>query len=234
MTFQLSMPTTTAALLGMVLMAGGLQGQDSQRELNRLRRENGTLKTSLVAAQKRADESADKLKDVNLRLEALGSGLLTGGEDRLVKAVADLEVMSRKLKEIEEAALALSSSTQTYLSTAIASDPEVRVKVETHIRALDAVIGLREAPHKNRKLGNLQRAEVVSVDSESGIVVANVGDKESAVVGMAFEVYRNDTKVGDALVAQTRSDVSALLVTNLENEQEPVRRGDRVSFKRSN
>lgn len=228
------MPTTTAALLGMVLMAGGLQGQDSQRELNRLRRENGTLKTSLVAAQKRADESADKLKDVNLRLEALGSGLLTGGEDRLVKAVADLEVMSRKLKEIEEAALALSSSTQTYLSTAIASDPEVRVKVETHIRALDAVIGLREAPHKNRKLGNLQRAEVVSVDSESGIVVANVGDKESAVVGMAFEVYRNDTKVGDALVAQTRSDVSALLVTNLENEQEPVRRGDRVSFKRSN
>ena len=77
------MPTTTAALLGMVLMAGGLQGQDSQRELNRLRRENGTLKTSLVAAQKRADESADKLKDVNLRLEALGSGLLTGGEDRL-------------------------------------------------------------------------------------------------------------------------------------------------------
>ena len=234
MTFQLSMPTTTAALLGMVLMAGGLQGQDSQRELNRLRRENGTLKTSLVAAQKRADESADKLKDVNLRLEALGSGLLTGGEDRLVKAVADLEIMSRKLKEIEEAALALSSSTQTYLSTAIASDPEVRVKVETHIRALDAVIGLREAPHKNRKLGNLQRAEVVSVDSESGIVVANVGDKESAVVGMAFEVYRNDTKVGDALVAQTRSDVSALLVTNLENEQEPVRRGDRVSFKRSN
>ena len=50
---------------------------------------------------------------------------------------------------------------------------------------------------------------------------------------MAFEVFRNDTKVGDALVALTRADVSALLITNLENERDLVRRGDRVSFKRS-
>ena len=105
--------------------------------------------------------------------------------------------------------------------------------VETRLRDLDTVIGLREKPQKDRLSGNLQLAEVVSVDSESGIVVANVGEKESAVVGMAFEVFRNDTKVGDALVALTRADVSALLITNLENERDLVRRGDRVSFKRS-
>ena len=164
----------------------------------------------------------------------MGSGLLEGGDDRLVKAVSDLEVMARKLKELEEAALGLSASTQTYLSTAIAADPEARVEVETRIRDLDAVIGLRELSEKDRRSGSLQMADVVSVDSESGIVVVNVGEKESAVVGMAFEVYRNDSKVGDALVAQTRADVSALLITDLENDENPVRRGDRVSFKRSN
>lgn len=234
MTFTLSMPTAIAALLGTVALAGGLQGQDLRSELNRLRLENANFKQSLVAAQKRADESSEKLQEINLRLEAMGSGLLDGGGDRLVKAVADLEVMSSKLKEMEEAALALSSSTQNYLSTAIAADPEARVEVETRLRKLDIVIGLREAPRKDRQLGNLQSAEVVSVDSESGIVVVNVGEKESAVVGMAFEVFRNDSKVGDALIAQTRADVSALLIINLENEADPVRHGDRVSFKRSN
>ncbi len=234
MTFRLSMPTVFAALLGMATLAGGLQAQDLRGELLRLRRENTNLKESLVAAQKRADESGEKLKDINLRLEAMGSGLLEGGEDRLVKAVSDLEVMARKLKELEEAALGLSASTQTYLSTAIAADPEARVEVETRIRDLDAVIGLRELSEKDRRSGSLQMADVVSVDSESGIVVVNVGEKESAVVGMAFEVYRNDSKVGDALVAQTRADVSALLITDLENDENPVRRGDRVSFKRSN
>ena len=134
----------------------------------------------------------------------MGSGLLDGGDNRLVKAVSDLEVMARKLKLIEESALGLSSSTQKYLTTAIVADPEARVEVETRLRALDTVIGLREAPRKDRQLGNLQMAEIVSVDTDSGILVANVGNKESAVVGMAFEVYRNDSKVGDALVAKIR------------------------------
>ncbi len=231
---RFSISAATAALLGSVVLASGLQAQDGRGEVKRLRRENANLKESLVAAQKQADESSEKLKEINLRLEAMGSGLLDGGEDRLVKAVADLEVMARKLKEMEDAALALSSSAQNYLSTAIAADPDARIEVETRLRDLDMVIGLREAPRRDRQVGNLQLAEVVSVDSESGIVVINVGEKESAVVGMPFEVFRNDTKVGDALVAQTRSDVSALLITDLQNEENPVRRGDRVSFTRSN
>lgn len=233
MTLRPSISTLLAALLGVSALAGGAQGQDLRGELNRLRLENASLKESLVATQKRAEESSAKLEEINLRLEAMGSGLLDGGEERLVKAVSDLEVMSSKLKRMEKAALALSSSTQNYLSTAIAADPEARVEVETRLRDLDATIGLREVRQKDRQLGNLQLAEVVSVDSESGIVVVNVGKKKSAVVGMAFEVMRNDAKVGEALVAEARNDVSALVITNLENEEEPVRRGDRVSFKRS-
>ncbi len=233
MTLRPSISTLLAALLGVSALVGGAQGQDLRGELNRLRLENASLKESLVATQKRAEESSAKLEEINLRLEAMGSGLLDGGEERLVKAVSDLEVMSSKLKRMEKAALALSSSTQNYLSTAIAADPEARVEVETRLRDLDATIGLREVRQKDRQLGNLQLAEVVSVDSESGIVVVNVGKKKSAVVGMAFEVMRNDAKVGEALVAEARNDVSALVITNLENEEEPVRRGDRVSFKRS-
>ena len=94
MNFQISIPTVIAALLGMATLAGGLQAQDLRGELIRLRRENAQLKESLVAAQKRADDSSGKLNEINLRLEAMGSGLLDGGDNRLVKAVSDLEVMA--------------------------------------------------------------------------------------------------------------------------------------------
>ena len=224
--------TLTATLFGAAAMASaqfGNVGGDS--EVVRLRREIASLSSSLVAANTREAESSRKLKEIESRLAAMGTGILGGGEDRLVKAVSDLEVMTRKLKAMEDAALALSSTTQQYLTTAVTADPDARIEVETRMRELDIIIGLREAPEKDRKLGNLQQAQVVSVDSESGVLVVNVGSKESAVVGMPFGVYRNDSKVADTLVALTRRDVSALLITNLENDANPVRRGDRVSLK---
>lgn len=224
--------TPRAALLGLAIVVGsGVPVMGQQREVNRLRQENVSLRDSLIAVTKREEEATKRLQDIELRLEAMGEGLLDGGEERLVKAVSDLEVMSRKLKELEAAALALSSSTQSYLTTAIAADPESRVEVETRLRDLDILIGLREARKKNRDAGTLQQAKVVSVDGESGTVVVNVGEKKSTVVGMPFEVYRNDNKVAEALVALTRDDVSALLITNLENDTNPVRRGDRVILK---
>jgi hypothetical protein len=224
--------SASAALLGLALLGGGLvSAQGQQGEVGRLRRENASLRESLVAVSKREEEAQKRLNEIELHLEAMGEGLLDGGEDRLVKAVSDREVMRRKLKELETAALGLSSSTRSYLTTAIAADPEARVEVETRLRDLDSAIGLREAPKPNRELGNLQQAQVVSVDSDSGVVVVNVGEKKSAVVGMPFEVFRNDNKVAEALIADTRDDVSALLVTRLENNANPVRRGDRVILK---
>lgn len=220
------------SLLGLVMvMSVPGQALGQQGQTRNLRQENLSLRDSLIAVTKREEEATKRLKEIELRLEAMGEGLLDGGEERLVKAVSDLEVMSRKLKELEAAALALSASTQNYLTTAIAADPESRVEVETRLRDLDVIIGLREARQKNRDAGNLQQAKVVSVDGESGTVVINVGQKKSTVVGMPFEVYRNDSKVGEALVALTRDDVSALLITNLENDTNPVRRGDRVILK---
>ena len=107
------------------------------------------------------------------------------------------------------------------------------MQVEANLRELEAALGLREKPQPDRRLGRLAEARIVSVDSESGVLVANVGEKASAVIGMPFEVSRNGEKIADAIVALTRSDVSALLITDLENEENPVRSGDRVSFKRS-
>ncbi|MDP0491825.1 MAG: hypothetical protein Q7Q71_12315 [Verrucomicrobiota bacterium JB023] len=204
-------------------------------ELASLRSQVEILKQSLVETTKRESEANERLEEIKLRLEAMGASVLDGQSDRLVTAVADYEVLTRRLKEVEDAALALSSDAKNYLATAIAADPDARANLEARLRDLDIAVGLREKPAKDRLTGNLQMARVVSVNSEAGgsIVVVNVGEKESAVIGMPFEVLRNEMKVADALVASTRADVSALLITNLENQENPVQIGDRVSFKRN-
>ena len=99
--------TLTATLFGAAAMASaqfGNVGGDS--EVVRLRREIASLSSSLVAANTREAESSRKLKEIESRLAAMGTGILGGGEDRLVKAVSDLEVMTRKLKAMEDGILA--------------------------------------------------------------------------------------------------------------------------------
>lgn len=219
---------TAAALLGMASV-GVAHPHDS--EVAKLRRQNATLNESLVASNLREKESADALAKIRLRLEALGKNLIDGGDDRLLQAVTDLEVMSRRVREMEESALRLSSSVQGYLKTAVASDPEARAEVETRLRELEALVGLRSRPQPNIDLGNLQQGKVVSVDGSSGLIVLNVGERAGARIGMVFGLHRGENPVGTAIVALTEKDVSGLFVQTLEDQTNPVRLGDRAVLK---
>ena len=220
--------------LGSSMMVGVAAGQGNRdAELQKLRKQNSRLSQDLVAANKRASESEAHLKDIKLRLEALGSGVLGQGDERLVSAVSDIQILTSRLQALENSSLTLANVTREYLATAIVADPERRVEIETQLRELETLLGLREKPQRDRRLGNLQSAEIISVDSESGVVLANVGQRESATIGMTFEIFRRDQRVADALVAQTRDDVSALVVLNLHNNENPVRSGDRITLKRN-
>ena len=216
-----------AALLGMAGAAGAHpEGSGAQ-----LQRQNAALQESLVAANQREKESAEALAKIRLSLEALGKNLIDGGEDRLVAAVADIEILNRRLRELEEASLRLSGSIQTYLKTAVAADPDARAQVETRLRELEALIGLRQRPQPNIDFGNLQQAKVVSIDSESGLVVLNAGDRAGVRIGMACRISRSERGVAEAVVAETRDDIAGLLVQSLQDEANPVRVGDLAALK---
>ena len=228
---QSSSILAAAILLG---SAGGVLAHphgELEKRVAQLEKQNAALSESLVAANQREKESADALAKIRLRLTALGENLFDAGNDRHVQAVADQEVLSRQLRELEDVALLFSASVQSYLKTAVASDPVARAEVEARIRELQATLGLRNKPEREIVEGNLQQAKVASIDPASGLLVMTAGSEAGVKIGMVFEVKRGEDLVADAVVAETRDAISGLLLQKLYNDQNPVQLGDLTSLK---
>ena len=219
-----------AAVLG--LSAGAwtcvAQGTDVaalQDTVEALRQRNESLEKSLVQANRAEKEASEQLATVKLRLEALGRDLLDGGDDRLVDANADLEVLRRRSSELEAVSSRLVGAVTDYLRQAVAADPDARLRVETAMRELDEVLGLRQKPAP-AAAGSAGQAKVVSIDSESGLLVLNVGESQNARIGTTYHLVRGDQKFGSAIVADVRRNVCGAFVEELEPGQGPVRLGD--------
>lgn len=234
MTCSLQTRFLAVALLGAIGM-GVAVGQEERSALQaqnaQLRQQVRILQASLIEANQREKDAAEALAQIKIRLEALGKDLIDGGDDRTVEAVANMAVLDRRLRTLEEVSMRLSASVQSYLKTAIAADPDARAAVEARLRELDVELGLRSRPEKNIEHGNLQHAKIKSIDDQSGLLVLNVGEKEKARIGMIFNIMRGDQFIAEAMVAETRPDCSGLFVQRLENENNPVRFNDTASLK---
>lgn len=197
-------------------------------EIAKLRKQNEILASSLIDAKRSEQESAQQLAQIKQRLEALGKNLLDGGEDRLVQAAADQQILQERLEATEKAALTLASSAQDYVRQAVTADPDSRLRLETAMRELDAALGLRTKPRPDIKTGTLQRAQVVSIDSESGLLVVNVGLDQDCRIGMSYNILRGERVFGKAIIADVRKNVAGAFVEQLDPPSETVRLGDTI------
>jgi hypothetical protein len=191
-----------------------------------LREENRALQRALIEANKAEKASTDQLNQVRERLEALGKNLLDGGNDRLIQAAADLELTNERIAKLEAAAVRLSSSITDYLRSAVVSDPDARLRVETAMRELDSISGLRQKPRPDIRTGDLQRAQIVSLDQESGMLVLNLGETQGATIGMTFRLMRGQQPYGKAILADVRQGVSAAFVEQIDSKDNTPRLGD--------
>ncbi len=191
-----------------------------------LQEQNQALQRSLVEANRAEKQANEQLAQVRERLEALGKNLLDGGDDRLVQAAADLQIAHERQAELESAATRLAASISEYIRQAVVSDPDARLRVETSLRELDAVLGLRQKPRPDVRLGTLQQARVVSLDQESGMLVFNLGESQGAKIGMSFNLVRGQQPYGKAILADVRNNVSGAFVEQLDNPTESPRPGD--------
>jgi flagellar basal body-associated protein FliL len=191
-----------------------------------LETQNQTLQRSLVEANRGEKQASEQLAQVRERLEALGKNLLDGGDDRLIQAAADLQLANEKASSLEHSAMNLTSAITDYLHQAVVSDPAARIRVETSLRELDAVLGLRQKPLPDVHAGSLQQARIVSLDQESGMMVLNLGETQGAKIGMTFTLTRGQQPYGKAILADVRKGVSGAFVENLDNVAESPRTGD--------
>jgi len=227
-------PRFTAAALALLAGVGTCAGQEGDRErlqerVAELQLKNRSLERALVEANRTEKEASAQLAQVRLRLEALGRDLLDGGDERLVEAAADLQVMQERLDEVEARAMNLSAEIGDYLRQAVAADPDARRRVETAMRELDEVLGLRQKPAPaSRHSGTASRAKVVSIDTESGLLVLNIGERQGTRIGTLYRLFRGDEAYGTVIVADVRERISGAFVESLDAEQGPVRLGDRA------
>ena len=227
-TFQL---TAFAAALGSLALAGLCVAQvPTAAELQEIivtqQEQNRTLQRSLVEANRGEKQASGQLAQVRERLEALGKNLLDGGDDRLVQAAADLQLASERASGLESSVTRLAAAVNDYLRQAVVSDPDARLRVETSLRELDAVLGLRQKPRPDVRTGSLQQARIVSLDQESGMLVFNLGESQGAKIGMTFQLTRGQQPYGKAILADVRKAVSGAFVEHLDNVAESPRPGD--------
>lgn len=220
-----------AAALGLLASAGTGVAQaptagEYQEIIRDLQDQNSTLQRSLVEANRGEKQATEQLAQVRERLGALGKNLLDGGDDRLVQAAADLQVASERTAELESSVTRLATAVNDYLRQAVVSDPDARVRVETSLRELDAVLGLRQKPRPDVRTGSLQQARIVSLDQESGMLVLNLGESQGAKIGMTFRLTRGQQPYGKAILADVRKGVSGAFVESLDNVAESPRTGD--------
>jgi hypothetical protein len=225
---------TAAAGLGAAAWCPAQDGPDelaaARRRIAELERQNQTLHLSLVESRRREKQNSEELASIRTRLEALGHNLLDGGDDRLVDAAADIEVLTDRVRRLETAATNLTAAVGDFLRQAVVSDPDARMRLETSMRELDAAIGLRDKPRPDLRTGSLQGARVISIDSRSGMLVLNVGENAGARIGMGFRLSRGERSYGRAIVADVREDLCGAFVEELDQEQEGVRIGDSATL----
>lgn len=220
-----------ATAFGLLAGAGMCAGQapnsnQLQQALIDLQEQNQTLRRSLTESNRSEKQATEQLAQVRERLEALGKNLLDGGDDRLIQAAADLQLANERIAGLESSVTRLTSAVNDYLREAVVSDPDSRLRVETSLRELDAVLGLRQKPRPDVRTGSLKQARIVSLDQESGMLVLNIGESQGARIGMTFRLSRGQQPYGKAILADVRKGVSGVFVESLDNGTETPRPGD--------
>ena len=224
----------TSGMLLLGAFGGTAVAQDGFRTMEELERENRLLKLqvenltiSLSASLAREEVKAASLKEIRQALALFGKDFFEEDKDTALRnAVSDYQVARENLSDLEMSTYDLIPAVRNYLRTAVASDPDARAEVEVKIRELEVAMGQRKQPERKIERGTAQEARIVTVDSDTGLVVVNAGHDADLNVGMRFRIERNGEHIGDAIVAATRPDVSGMLMQSLINQDTQVRPGD--------
>ncbi len=191
------------------------------------------LTESLALANSENEIFKRQAEDLQSQLEALGFGAGGGKselEQRLLASVNDLTRAQKDSNALLERLIALSEAVQAYIASSESNNPQVRAALETELRAANKAAGNNLDAFEPLQPGSptIGDATVVEFKPEFALVVANVGRAQGVRLGMPFQVWRGNTRVGEVRVVDVRERISGAVVQNLSSEENPVQVGDRL------
>jgi len=175
--------------------------------------------------------------ELKLRMTALGVEGLSGDrsklEQRLLKAVRDLQLVQGEKDKLADELVQLSEAVLRYTKVATTDDAEARMALEARLRSVTEALGIPgDQPGSEgksaAKAGSLTDGMVVSIKEELSLVVANVGSRQGVRVGMPFKVVRDDHLIGMVRVVDVREKICGAVIQSLDSEKNKIKVGDRL------
>ncbi len=206
--------------------------QALQEQIILLRSSIKSLTESLAIANSEAEMFKRQSADLALKLEALGIPGVEKDqskiEQRLLAAVRDLRILKKQNEDAVNQLVRLTEAIQLLVRSSGQLDPQVRMSVETELRKTNEILGSPTATKAEAVDATLTDGMVVDVRPDLSLVVANIGEKQGVRIGMPFQIWREDKKIGDVRVVDVRERISGAIIQSLESENEPVKTGDRL------
>jgi chromosome segregation ATPase len=209
--------------------AAPLDVEELRTQLSLARESVKTLTDSLAASNVEAEVYRRKYSDLELRMEALGLEAANKDraklEQRLLTAVADLQLLEKERDEFRDQALRLSEAILHLLKTSPGGDAQARMEVETQLRSANELIAKEQKPEET---ATLMDGSVISVKEEWSLVVGNLGEKQGVKMGMPLRVMRGDKLIATLRVVDVRQKICGAVIQEMGSEKEKIRVGDRL------
>jgi hypothetical protein len=183
-------------------------------ELTRQQKENGLLLERLLALA----------EGVQIFLKSVET------DDNAEREAFEKELTAKAANGSDPAAQAEAKTLLEAMNRSRTAQAEARAVLETELRAADRVLGVGGGGLLDAQAGEptLTDATVVEVKPEFALVVANIGRNAGVKVGMPFQVWRDNRRVGDVRVIDVRDRISGAVIQNLVSEEDSIKTGDRL------
>jgi chromosome segregation ATPase len=204
-----------------------------RRNLTNAQASINSLTQSVAVANSEAEVFRREYTDLKLRMEALGIDAATEDkarlEQRLLKAVRDLQIVEAERRKLADQLVRLSEAVFRFIKTTPTTDADSRMDLEEQMRATSEELGVApKALDAVAAPASLMDAMVVDIKDEISLVVANVGSRHGVKMGMPFEVWRAEERIGLVRVVNVREKIAGAVVQDLTSDKNRIRSGDRL------
>ncbi|MEI6032873.1 MAG: hypothetical protein WCS65_01175 [Verrucomicrobiae bacterium] len=190
------------------------------------------LTEALGIANSEAEVFKRQVADLRLKLDAYGLAGLEKEpekiEQRLLTAVRDLRLLKQQNEDAVNGLVRLSESIQLLIKTSEGISPQARMSVETELRKTREILGSPHAWKVESLEATLSEGMIVDLKEDLSLVVANIGAKHGVKIGMPFQIWRDNRRIGTARVVDVRDRICGAIIQNLESEKVPAKTGDRL------
>jgi len=204
-----------------------------RKQLSLDRETQKTLTESLVVSNAEAELFRRKYSELQLRMEALGIEAVSKDraklEQRLLRAVSDLQLTNKKKSVYREQLLKLTETMLRFVKSTQSADPQARMEVEAQLRATNQLLAASDGTSPSEdEASDLMNGQVMSVKEEWSLVVGNLGARQGVKLGMPLRVVRAGKTIATLRVVDVREKISGAVVQELDSEKAKIKVGDRL------